>query len=214
MRRPLWIARHARRAEGMLGGLIASIMAIETRSLNNCALELLEARPGHRVLDIGCGPGVALECLVEQGLGPLTGLDPSSIMLERTKRRNADAIEHGRLQLVRGEVETAPLPDQGFDRIVCIHVMYFWKDLDTAVQSIARLLAPHGRLVVAAHTAENWRARQAFPEDVYRFYPRETIRSAFTNAGLVIQSEKPAKISRDVVTSPIFWQAEKAGVSD
>ncbi len=44
-------------------------------------LDLLSPEKGQRVLDIGCGTGVSLEPLLEQGLS-LTGIDPSPYMLD------------------------------------------------------------------------------------------------------------------------------------
>ena len=60
MRRPRFIAAQARQAQGPLGRLIAFIMARETAGPNRAAIQALGVLQSDRILDIGCGPGVAL----------------------------------------------------------------------------------------------------------------------------------------------------------
>jgi cyclopropane fatty-acyl-phospholipid synthase-like methyltransferase len=60
MRRPEFIARQASCPTGILGALIARIMAVETRRENATALKLLDLQPKDHLLDIGCGHGRTL----------------------------------------------------------------------------------------------------------------------------------------------------------
>jgi cyclopropane fatty-acyl-phospholipid synthase-like methyltransferase len=57
MRRPVFIAKQARDAKGVLGRIIASRMAHETWAQNRRAIDALGVGRGDHVLDIGCGPG-------------------------------------------------------------------------------------------------------------------------------------------------------------
>ena len=60
MRRPRFIAEQARNAQGLLGRLVAFIMARETRGVNQRVIEALGISHSDHVLDLGCGHGHSL----------------------------------------------------------------------------------------------------------------------------------------------------------
>jgi ubiquinone/menaquinone biosynthesis C-methylase UbiE len=64
-------------------------------------VEQLSIRPSERVLEIGCGHGVAAT-LVCQRLesGHLTAIDRSEKMIEAAKRRNAEQVEAGKAEFI------------------------------------------------------------------------------------------------------------------
>jgi ubiquinone/menaquinone biosynthesis C-methylase UbiE len=43
-------------------------------------------------------------------------------------------------------VESLPFTDDFFDKVLCVHVLYFWKDLDVSLREIARVLKSSGRV--------------------------------------------------------------------
>ncbi|UPK37828.1 hypothetical protein IVB18_11310 [Bradyrhizobium sp. 186] len=55
MRKPRFIAEQGRKPSGLLGRIVARVMAKETAGENEFALELLQLRPEDAVLEIGCG---------------------------------------------------------------------------------------------------------------------------------------------------------------
>jgi precorrin-6B methylase 2 len=65
------------------------------------AVAALGTRPGEHVLEIGCGPGVAVSLLCAAGVR-VTALDRSPVAVARTRRRNAEHVEGGRAVVVCG----------------------------------------------------------------------------------------------------------------
>lgn len=76
MRRPEFIARQAGHPTGILGRLVARIMAMETVTVNRRVLELLDLEEGSRVLEVGIGHGRSLARVAELApKGFVAGID-------------------------------------------------------------------------------------------------------------------------------------------
>ena len=184
MRRPPVIAEQARNAHGLLGRVIAFIMARETWAANLRAIEALDIRDGDHVLDVGCGHGRSLAALAARTPGGrVVGADPSELMAGIAMARNRDLIKRRRVDVAIAGVEGLPFDDGRFDRALCVHVVYFWKDLDAALEEIARVLKPGARLVMILRTSAD-PAVSRFPAEVYRFRPLDEVLTALRAAGL------------------------------
>jgi len=134
------------------------------------ALRLPERR---RVLEVGCGRGIALPSLARL-LQPtrLVGLDIDGALLACAGTR---ALGH-RLapELVEGDVRQLPLPDASFDLVVDFGTCYHIARQGQALREIARVLAVGGRFIyetrpsqLLAHPVRSWRRRlpwDAVPE--------------------------------------------------
>jgi ubiquinone/menaquinone biosynthesis C-methylase UbiE len=167
--------------------LIAWIMARETRHDNLRAIEALDLRPTDNVLDVGTGHGGALsEITARAPGGVVTGIDPSSLMVELATSRNAAQIRARRVQVLKAGVESLPFPDETFDRAMAVHALYFWPHLDASLKEIARVLKPGGRLALVFRSAADERSVAAFPADVYRFATDTEVVSVLTSLRFAI----------------------------
>jgi len=204
MRRPRFIAEHARNARGLLGRVIAFIMARETRSQNLRAMDALGIDRSDQILDLGCGHGHSLtELAARAATGHVVGVDPSELMVEIATRRNRALIEAARVGVVRATVESLPFPDDAFDKIVCVHVLYFWKDLDVSLREIARVLKPGGRLGLLFRTKADLAAVASFPPEIYRFPALADVAAALERVGLDVHA------GTEYANEPVLLLAEK-----
>jgi ubiquinone/menaquinone biosynthesis C-methylase UbiE len=101
---------------------------------------------GGRVLEVGCGRGVAMPALARL-LRParLAGLDLDAGLLEEA-RLSADAVGIT-VELVPGDVRRMPFPDGSFDLIVDFGTCYHIARAAQALAEIARVLVPGGLFV-------------------------------------------------------------------
>jgi ubiquinone/menaquinone biosynthesis C-methylase UbiE len=107
----------------------------------------LGIRPDHRVLEIGCGHGVAATFVCERlASGRLTAIDRSPKMIEAAARRNAAHVEAGTAEFLVATLERADLGDRRFDVIFAVRVGLFHREPDRARRLAERWLAPGGRL--------------------------------------------------------------------
>jgi len=187
MRRPHFISEHARNARGILGRLIAFIMARETWSENMRAMEALRIEQADHVLDVGCGHGRSLmEIAARAPRGQSVGLDPSELMVEIAAKRNRTLVEAGRIDVVRSGVESLPFPDGIFDKVLCVHVLYFWKDVELSLREIGRVLKPGGRLALLFRTNADLKAIASFPAEIYSFPGLADVLAALERAGMEV----------------------------
>lgn len=183
MRRPEFVARHGRRPEGLLGHLLATLMAWETSKENDAALELLDIRAGDRVLEIGFGHGRSIAAaakLTRSGL--VAGIDSSPAMVAMAKRRNRALVDTGLVDLREGDSLHLPFEDESFDGAFSVHTVYFWVTPIAHMKEVRRVLKDGGRFVLGFRP-ESEQARQDFPASVYTFRPAEQIRQLLLSAG-------------------------------
>jgi ubiquinone/menaquinone biosynthesis C-methylase UbiE len=129
------------------------------RWIENCRLrlirEMLQAHPGHRVLEVGCGGGHVLrmfpQCI-------LTGVDVSGEMLAKAERN----LTGYPVRLHKGELDAIDLPVGGFDRIICSEVLEHVVNPEQLLGAMRGLLTPQGRAVVTVpndaliHRVKSW----------------------------------------------------------
>jgi ubiquinone/menaquinone biosynthesis C-methylase UbiE len=81
-------------------------------------LERLDIRPDDRVLEIGCGHGVAATFVCERlETGRLTAIDRSQKMIDAAERRNAPFVQAGRAEFLVRALEDLDLGDRRFEGV-------------------------------------------------------------------------------------------------
>lgn len=134
---------------GCLGQLAGVIMANRSSNIerNDWTLDLLELEPDELVLEIGFGPGIAIEKasrIVTNGV--VVGIDHSETMLHQASRRNALAIKQGRVQLHLGSIELLSSFTQQFNKIYSSNVVQFWENPERYFAYLYDVLAPGGKI--------------------------------------------------------------------
>jgi ubiquinone/menaquinone biosynthesis C-methylase UbiE len=137
------------RPKGLLGRLGGLILARFNRAFAEEIVALLDVHAAERVLEVGFGPGVAIELLASAAsMGKVAGIDPSREMAEQASARNAAAIRTGAVDLRQGSVESMPFEDDSFDTALAINSMQVWPDKPAGLREIRRVLTGGGRLAL------------------------------------------------------------------
>jgi ubiquinone/menaquinone biosynthesis C-methylase UbiE len=119
------------------------------------AMETMAVGPGDRVLEIGCGHGVAVTLVCErlEG-GRITAVDRSAKMIDAARKRNREHIEAGKAELIEAALDEADFGARRFDKVFAVHVRSLW-DRPRELDVVRRLLAPGGRLYLF-HQEPGW----------------------------------------------------------
>jgi ubiquinone/menaquinone biosynthesis C-methylase UbiE len=125
----------------------------EGRNTRQAALEVplmvraLRLPSGGRILEVGCGRGIALPVLARLCRpARLVGLDVDPVFLEEAGAR-LDAQGVAGAELVPGDVRSLPFPDASFDMVVDFGTCYHVARRADALAEIARVLAADGLYV-------------------------------------------------------------------
>ena len=201
LRRPEFIRRQAGHPTGLLGRLLARIMAIETVTVNRRVLELLELEDTSKVLEVGSGHGRTLARVAQLApKGFVAGIDISAEMVQMAQRQNRNSIAKGLIEVKRASSERIPYPDESFDRVYAAHTLYFWNDPLAHLREIHRVCRVGGRFILAFGPKEDQHAVAAFPESVYHFYSIGETQKLLADAGFIeIQMIRERIASRDIV---------------
>ena len=147
----------ARKPSGFIGRLFGNNMARGNEYDARWTISLLNIQPESRVLEIGFGPGVSTQYASEKASkGFVVGIDHSETMVQAARKRNAKAIEAGRMELRQGDVASIADPDESFDTVFSIHSIYFWPKPVDCLKELKRVLKPGGLLAITIKPKDKW----------------------------------------------------------
>jgi cyclopropane fatty-acyl-phospholipid synthase-like methyltransferase len=174
-----------------LGGRAAGwIMTVQNTRRNRWVLDRLDPQPGEHLLEIGCGPGVAVAEAVTLG-SRVTADDPSAAMRSMASRRNAAAIADGWVEIVDGSAEA--LPEGPFAAAYAVNTPQFWADVDSTLAEVVERLGPEGRMALAIQPrfkgATDADARQLAEENADRL-----VRAGFGDVRVHVLSLRPTDV--------------------
>ena len=141
-------------------------------------MDLLQARPSDRILDIGGGTGRVSQPFDDDYI--VIVCDPSWGMLREARQKQMIAC--------RGLAEHLPFADNAFHRIVMVDTFHHLHSQHAAAREMLRVLRPTGRLVIEEPDIHRWPVRfVALGERLLlmrsRFYSIADLARVFEEAG-------------------------------
>lgn len=183
------------------GRVLLGMIGPDTAEEHRLALEMLEISPGDRVLDVGCGPGNFTRDFARAAgpAGLAVGIDASQTMLAAAVREGGGP----NLAYLRGDACALPFADGVFDAVCCFAALYLIDDAMAAIDEIARVLAPGGRVALLASCArgplEPRPARSvAHALTGIRIFGRDELTGALSARGLTAVSRRLAGLGQFV----------------
>jgi SAM-dependent methyltransferase len=109
--------------------------------------DMVQPRAGQRILDVGCGTGTAEVRLSRLRISQLQ-IVAIDLLAERVAQARATAQAHN-IDAVFAAADACalPFPDASFDSAFCVAVLQHLRDVPRAVQELARVTRPGGRVI-------------------------------------------------------------------
>ena len=111
-------------------------------------LQLVTEKNPETILDIATGTGDLAILMAKTNAKNIIGLDISSGMLEVGKKKIAEKKLDSVIEMVLGDSENMPFPDNRFDAITVSFGIRNFETLETGLQEILRVLKPSGIFVI------------------------------------------------------------------
>ena len=159
-------------------------------------MDVLGVLPGERVLEVGCGRGVAIGLVCEAADDVrVVGIDRSPAAIAAAEARNLAHVRSGRVRLVCAALADAS-PDERFYRVLAVNVNAFWLSPARELAAVRRVLAPGGRLYLFYEPPSPAQLERA--AEACTAFLRE---NGFT-VEQVIRAEPPPELGLCIVAAP------------
>jgi ubiquinone/menaquinone biosynthesis C-methylase UbiE len=136
---------------GFLGSIAGFIMAhhASNQERNTWAVDLLDLQLNDNVLEIGFGPGIALEMMSKfVASGTIYGIDHSQKMYSLAQKRNQNVITAGRMKLFLGSVLNLPKFNKRIDKVLDVNSFQFWNDPLNSLIAIKKCMNKGGIIAI------------------------------------------------------------------
>lgn len=151
-----------------VSGFLAGLTMVRGRDeVARVAADLTGLAAGDRLVDIGCGPGVAAREAARRG-AQVTGVEPAAPM--RTLARLLSTGRRGRVSWIEGVAEHLPVPDASATVVWALSTVHHWPDVERGLAECRRVLRPGGRFLAmerrtrpgaTGHASHGWTEAQA-----------------------------------------------------
>jgi SAM-dependent methyltransferase len=183
---PSEMARLLGKPEGEAGRAVGERLNRVNADITAAVYQGLQLRPSDHVLEIGFGNGKLLPALLAYAHDlTYVGIDIAETMVTEAIAFNAELVAAGIASFRLASAEAIPCPDQSFDRVFAVNVIYFWPDPVRALSEMRRVLRPDGMSVIAAVKPETDQPLPPFAREEYGFRVRDgaTVAALHRDAG-------------------------------
>ncbi len=140
---------NTKKPEGLGGKIMVAMMNSGHGKLADWGMSFLGLSTDAAVLDCGCGGGANLcKLLKRYPNGTVTGIDYSSVSVEKSKKLNAKTISEGRCCVLEASVAVLPFEDNKFDVVTAFETVYFWPGLVDCFREVYRVTKTGGIFLI------------------------------------------------------------------
>lgn len=188
---------NTKKPEGLGGKIMVAMMNSGHSKLADWGMSFLGLSTDAAVLDCGCGGGANLCKLLKRcPNGTVTGIDYSSVSVEKSKKLNAKTISEGRCCVLETSVAVLPFEDNKFDVVTAFETVYFWPGLVDCFREVYRVTKTGGIFLICNEATGDTDKNDKWTQliDGMTIYREAQLKTALREAGFTnIQIHKNKK---------------------
>ena len=149
------IAKQLRKPNGIFAGKVGNEMNKTNSFLYDFTINAMQLTDNESILEIGFGNGKFFDKIFSTANNlKISGLDFSTEMVKAATSNNPSTSNSGKLTLRLCSSDKIPFPDNSFDKVFCINVIYFWEQPADHLKEIYRVIKPGGTFYTSIRTKE------------------------------------------------------------
>ena len=135
------IFSQTKKPEGILGKMMVNSMNAGHTPMALWGMKHLPLLHPQNIVDLGCGGGQNVENLLNAySSAYVTAIDYSAVSVEKSKQKNATAIQANRCQIIQDDVSKLSLKDNRYDLATAFETIYFWPGPLESFKEVFRIL--------------------------------------------------------------------------
>lgn len=151
------MTKQLRKPSGLLARKVSGKMNEINEVVYDFTLENMNIKENEAILEIGFGNGKFFNKLfAKAGNIKISGIDFSKEMVSMAIKNNQSSVRAGKLNLQLGSSDNLPFPNDSFDKVFCINVIYFWDQPEKHLSEVNRVLKPNGEFFAAIRSKETF----------------------------------------------------------
>lgn len=164
------IQAHFKKPKGIIGRLAGKKMAMENKTLNKWTLKQLKIRSEKKMLEVGFGPGYAMDSILKRYPSVhLDGVDVSRAMKEEATHRIKPDPGRENVQLLVGDIGQIALQRKHYDLVFSVNNYTLWDDKVAGLDNIYAAMASKGKVAITMqprHEDENENKAERFAKEI------------------------------------------------
>ncbi|MBQ7928212.1 MAG: class I SAM-dependent methyltransferase [Methanobrevibacter sp.] len=140
-----------RKPKGKLGQIQLKSMNKEHTPVALWGLKHLDIQEDDVILDVGCGGGININRMAKKAK-KVYGVDYSIESVKVSREVNRQEIYDGKVEVVKGDVQSLPFDDDTFDVVTAFETVYFWPNIEKCFGEVKRVLKPGGIFLIGTES--------------------------------------------------------------
>jgi ubiquinone/menaquinone biosynthesis C-methylase UbiE len=120
--------------------------------MNQATFDMVDPRPGERILDVGCGRAMDIVNMSKSG-AVLIGLEPSFVMISHA--RDSLKLNGHNTAVLQAIGESIPVIPGSIDKVVCKGALDHFADPEKALEQMAAAVKRGGGVIIAVANFES-----------------------------------------------------------
>lgn len=155
------LAKQFRNPDGLLGRFAGLVMFFENRKINRWTIDRVGIQPGDHILEVGFGPGYAIEEMFQRyGNLKVDGIDLSETMLHAALAKNEQAARSGTLRLFHGDVADFRENLSHYNKVISVNNYPLWKNKRKSLIRIHQMMHNGGKIAITVQPREEDASRE------------------------------------------------------
>lgn len=177
------IGNQFKKPSGILGKIISGIMKKGNGPDYDKLIPELDIKQNDQVFEIGYGHGIGINRIITKYDCYVSGIDYSELMFKEASKRNKEYIESKRVELNYGNFLEAEIKPDYYDKVFCVHVIYFWDQLAEPFTKINTGLKEGGTFCLFMAKMEFIKKMKFTKDGIFNKYSIDHVISELTAAG-------------------------------